>query len=279
MLSSQRIFHLDGATLEDKTVSLSTIFSDAATLDLLAGEYLYIGSTLPFNHRHFQVSTPNDVASVASVEIWTGTAWVSAVDVIDQTSVGGVTLAQAGIISWTTPRDSSWGQAASTESVTGLTTLKIYDLFWVRISVSVSLKATTAVQYVGHKFATDADLGGEFPDLVTSATLDAFLTGKTNWNEQHLMAAEDIVTDIRRRGIAWSGDQILNWEQFNKAGVYKVASLIMFAFGDDYRDNRAEVEKRYEKAMNLKVFDVDTNEDGKRDEEERRPPGAVLVRS
>ncbi len=278
MLANQRIYHLDGATLEDKSVSLNTVFDDAAVVDLLAGEYLYIGSTLPFNHRHFQISVANDVASVASVELWDGNEWISAVDVIDQTSVAGVTLARSGMISWTTPRNGSWGQAATTEDVTGLTTLKVYDLYWVRLTVSVSLKATTALQYVGHKFANDNDLGGRYADLVTTAIMDAFETGKTTWDEQHLLAAEDLIQDIRRKGIAWNANQILDWEQFNLAAVHKVASIIMFNFGDDYRDNRLLAEKEYEKAMNLKIFEVDRNEDGRRDEVERQFVGGIVRR-
>lgn len=271
MLTNQRIIHDNNGTLIDLSVSLNSIFTGNSTIDIVANQdKIYIGSDLPFNHRYIQVSTPNAVTSaISTVEIWDGTSWNAAVDVIDQTSTGGKTLAQSGYISWTLDRTKAWGQAATAEDVTGLTGLKIYDMYWLRITFSVTLTGTTALSYAGHKFATDTDLGGYYPDLNLTAVKTAFASGKTTWDDQHFLAAEEIIQDIRRKKIAWSGQQILDWEQFNQAGVHKVAAMIMTAFGDDYADNRILALKEYEKAMNLKVFNVDLNQDGRLDEEER----------
>ena len=272
MLFNQRIIHSDNGTLEDKSVELNNIFTATATLDIaLTDDYLYIGSDLPFNHRYFEVSTANSVSSIMSVDIWNGSEWNAAVDVIDQTSTGGKTLAQSGYISWTTDRNESWGIDETTENVTGLTTLKIYNMYWVRLKVSASLSGTTAVSYVGHKFANDDDLSGYYPDLVSSTIMDAFETSKTNWNEQHFLAAEEIIQDIRRKRIAWNANQVIDWEQFNLAAIHRVAFNIMAAFGDDYKDNRLEAKKAYDEAMNLKVFNTDINADGHNQISEREP--------
>jgi len=271
MLANQRIFHYDGGTLEDKSVDLNNIFSAGTVIDLQNADYLYIGSDLPFNHRYFNVSSANAVISTMSVEIWDGNAWVAAVDVIDQTSTGGKTLAQSGFISWTLPRNGSWGQEATTEDIAALSTLKIYDLYWVRLAVSINVSITTALSYIGFRFAGDDDLGGYYPSLIGSSVLDAYETGKTTWAEQHFLAAEDIINDIRAKRIAWNPNQVLNWEQFRLAGIHKVAANIMLAFGDDYKDNRADAMAEYRAAMNLKVFEVDTNMDGRRDETEKYP--------
>jgi len=272
MLSNQRIIHSDNGVLEDKSVELNNLFTTNATIDLaVTDDYLYIGSDLPFNHRYFEVTTANTNTSAMSVEIWNGSEWNAAVDVIDQTSASGRTLAQSGYISWTTDRNESWGMDETTENVTGLTTLKIYNMYWVRLKVSASLSGTTAVGYVGFKFANDDDLGGRYPDLVGSTIMDAFETGKTNWNEQHFLAAEDIIKDIRRKRIAWNANQITDWEQFNLAAVHKVALIIMQSFGDDYKDNRLDAKREYEDAMNLKVFTIDSNMDGHIQTDERQP--------
>jgi hypothetical protein len=271
MLFNQRIIFDDNGVISDLSVNLNNLFAGTSTVNLaLTTDYLYIGSDLPFNHRYFEVSTANANTSAISVEIWDGNAWNAAVDVIDQTSSGGKTLAQSGYISWVTDRDNSWGQESTTEDIAALATLKIYDLFWVRFKVSANLSANTALQYVGHRFANDDDLGGYYPDLVQSAVMDAFETGKTNWSEQHFLAAEEIIQDIRKARIAWNANQILGWEQFNLAAVHKVAANIMFAFGDDYKDNRAEALKQYKDALNLKVFAIDANEDGHKTESETR---------
>lgn len=277
MLFNQRIIHSDNGTLEDKSVELNAIFTGSATLDLaLTDDYLYIGSDLPFNHRWFEVSSANAVSSTMSVDIWNGNSWNAAVDVIDQTSSGGKTLAQSGYISWTTDRSESWGQDETTENVTGLTTLKIYNMYWVRLKVSASLTGSTAVSYVGHKFASDDDLGGYYPDLVSSTIMDAFETSKTTWNEQHFLAAEEIIQDIRRKRIAWNANQVVNWEQFNLAAIHKVALIIMAAFGDDYKDNRLDAKKAYDEAMNLKVFAVDSNADGHVQDVEKEPHRGIF---
>ena len=276
MLASQRIIHDDGGVLEDKSVELNNLYAANATVDLaVTTDYLYIGSDLPFNHRYFQVSTANTTAAVVSVQIWDGNSWADAVDVIDQTSSGGKPFAVSGIISWARDRDSSWGKEETTENVTGLTSLKIYDLYWARLKVSASLSATTALAYVGHKFANDDDLGGYYPDLVQSSLMDAFETSKTNWDEQHVLAAEEIIQDIRRKGIAWNRNQILNWEQFGPAAVHKVASIIMAAFGNDYKEARGAVVSEYAKAMNLKIFEIDQDEDGRLDETEKQWSGGI----
>jgi hypothetical protein len=277
MLFNQRIIHNDNGTLEDKSVELNNLYTGTATLDLaLTDDYLYIGSDLPFNHRWFEVSSVNSVSSIMSVDIWDGNSWNAAVDVVDQTSATGKTLAQSGYISWTTDRSSSWGLEETTENVTGLTTLKIYNMYWVRLKVSASLTGSTAVSYVGHKFSSDDDLGGRYPDLVSSTIMDAFETGKTTWNEQHVLAAEDVIQDIRRKRIAWSANQVVNWEQFNIAAIHKVAMIIMNAFGDDYKDNRADAKKAYDEAMNLKIFEVDANADGHNQVSEREPHRGIF---
>lgn len=271
MLFNQRIIFDDNGAFSDLSVNLNNVYSGTSTVNLaLTTDYLYIGSDLPFNHRYFEVSTANANTATVSVDIWDGNSWNAAVDVIDQTSTGGKTLAQSGYISWTTDRNNTWGKEATTEDIAALSTYKIYDFYWVRLKVSANLSANTALQYVGHKFANDDDLGGYYPDLVSSTIMDAFETGKTNWNEQHFLAAEELIQDIRRARIAWNANQIISWEQFNLAAVHRVAANIMFAFGDDYKDNRAEALKQYKEAMNLKVFAVDKDEDGRVDESDRR---------
>lgn len=279
MIANQRIIWSDDATLKDLSIALNDAYAETYVLPLVAAEdYLYIGSDLPFNHRYFNVSVVNDVASVASVEIWNGTSWVSAVDVIDQTSVAGKTLARSGIISWTLDRNGFWGQESTTEDVTGLTSLKIYDFYWVRLSFSADLKATTALRYVGHKFADDDDLRAQYPDLLSSSLLDAFETGKTTWVDQHIVAAEEIIRYIRKKKIAWNRNQILNWDQFNMAAVHKVAEIIMTAFGEDYSEQRKLAESKYKEAIDLSIYEVDRSEDGRRDELEKRAYGMTLVR-
>jgi hypothetical protein len=282
MLINNRVIFNDNSTLIDLSASLNDIFSSSETVGVVFDEdYLYIGSDLPFNHRYFNVSTANDQTSAVSVDIWSGSAWNPAVDVVDQTKgSAGKTLSQSGIISWTTDRNKSWGSNDTTENMTGsgLTSLKIYGLYWVRLSFSADLKATTALKYVGHKFSRDTDLGGYYSDLTRSNVMSGFKAAKTNWDEQHVLAAEEIIRDLRKKQIIWSRNQIFGWEEFVDASVHKVAEIAYSAFGADYEERRKVARERYDEALDKLVFAVDKDEDGRVEESEQRSNHRRLVR-
>lgn len=271
MLVNQRIIWKDNTTLKDLSLELNDLVSQNYTIGFVAAQdNLYIGSDLPFNHRYFVVATANDVVSVASVKIWNGNDWVSAVDVLDQTAVAQKAFGQTGILSWTTERNASWSIEDTTENISDLSTLKIYNMYWVKLTYSVDWKSTTALAYVGHKFAKDEDLGVYgYAELNTTDMKTAYEAGKTTWDHQHVAAAEQIVRYLRKKYIIQSKSQILDWEQFNEAAIHKVAEIIYFSFGEDYEDRRKKAEEKYYAAMNLGIFQVDRNQDGKLDDVEK----------
>lgn len=273
MLVNNRVIHSDNGTLRDLSVALNDLFASNSTLDIVAAQdKIYLGSDLPFNHRHIQVSTPNDqAATISEVAIWNGSEWVPAVDVKDGTAVAGVTLAQSGILSWVTDREEGWNREQSTEDIAALSTLKIYDLYWVRLTFSANLKASTALSYVGHKFSNDSQLSGYYPDLNRSATKTAFAAGKTTWDEQAILAAEEIIRDLRKAELIQSPAQIANWEMLQEASVHKTAEIIVSAFGEKYEENRELARKRYEEAMeSLAILPaIDKDADGHHDDSDK----------
>lgn len=271
MLVNNRIIHSDNGTLRDLSINLNDLYAGNGALGIVAAEdKLYIGSDMPFNHRYFCVATANDQASVASVEIWDGNQWRAAVDVLDQTKdANGRSLAQTGILSWSVDKDYGWGFEETTEDIPALATLKIYNMYWVRISWSADLKATTAVSYVGHKFANDSQLEGYYPDLNRTAVKTAFKAGKTTWDDQHVLAAEEIIRDLRKKKVILSRNQILDFESFNDAAIHKCAEIIMRALGEDYADERASAIEDYNEALDKVYFPVDKDGDGRLDTVER----------
>ena len=277
MLYSNRIIYSNNTVLSDISLAVSDYKASSETLAIIAAEdYLYIGGDLPFNHRYIDVTTANDLASVVSVSIWDGVNWTAAVDVIDETSVAGVSFARSGIVRWTTDRNSSWGQEGTTENISGLTTVKVYDMYWVRLSFSADLKSTTAINYVGHRFSSDEDLGSRYPDLTLATTKAAFTVGKTDWDDQGFAAAEEIILRLRKENKFFSANQILNPEMFNQASIHKVAQIIYNAFGDDYKDNRDAAKKDFLESFDGISFDLDRDMDGKLDFNEKiKPTGWV----
>lgn len=280
MLLNNRIIWSDNGTLKDLTIELNNPHSQSKVIDFVAAEdAIYIGSDLPFNHRYFELSVVNTLSTSVSIALWTGSQWTTAVDILDMTSNAGASMGKNGIISWKPNKDlSSWNLQQDSDDISDLAGLHIYDLYWAKLTFSDDFNALTAMNYVGHKFSQDEDLGSLYPELNTSASKSMFSTGKTNWNPQHIVAAEQVIKDLRRKNIIWSRNQIINWELFTQAAVHYVASIAFRSFGDDYQDNFAQAIKDYSIAMNQLKFEVDLNENGELDQEERRLSVGLLSR-
>lgn len=267
MLASNRVIWLDGATLKDLSAKLNNFYSDTQVVDYVhTTDKLYIGSDVPFNNRYFGLTVFNAVAATMTLEMWDGDEWVALVDIVDDTqATSGTPLSQNGNIQWSTEKNETWALEASTEDMTGsgLTTLKIYDMYWVRISFSATLTATMALEYIGHKFSKDEDLNGYYPDLNRAVVLSAFKAGKTAWTEQHILAGEEIFKDLRGKRELWAKSQIFQLEPFRDASVHKVAQIAYTAFGSEYDGRRDEAESRYRDALeNAMSIGIDRNQDG-----------------
>lgn len=265
MILNNRVIFSDNGTLDDISNAMSDINTGSKVLPVVYNQdYLYIGSELPFNHRYISVSSSNAVASVVSVDLWNGTAWEAAVDVQDFTSVGGASLAQSGHIMWALSPDKIWSSCDTDYNgtvITGLSGTKIFGLYWARLSFSASLTSTTAIKYIGHKFAEDIDLKNRYPDLVRINVMGQFAQGKTDWEEQHVLAAESIIKDLKAKKVMLSSNQILDYRLLTEAAVYRLAEMIFTGLGRDYTEIRKEAELKYNKSISLGQFNIDTNLD------------------
>lgn len=283
MLASNRVIRNTGGTLTDLSTRLNNYFSETVVTNLDADDYLYIGSDVPFNHRYFHMAVVNDVACSVTVEIWDGNEWVEVVDVQDFTKTAGGTksLARSGIIAWVLDKNKTWVKETTTENMasSGLQTLKIYNLYWARLSWSADLTALTEMKYIGHKFSKDEDLGGYYPDLVRSNALAGFATGKTSWDEQHIMAAEEIFKALRAKREVWAKSQIFTWEAYTVAACHKVAEIVYSAFGTEYETRKDDAAARFEAELDATLSTgIDKDEDGHIDEEELAGVCVGLVR-
>lgn len=280
MLRNNRVIFKDNTTRYDLSIVLSDYLSQTYTIPITASEdAIYLGSDMPFNHRWLEVSSANAAASAVSIYLWNGSEWIAAVDVVDETSVGGATLAQSGIISWVPDRENNgWVCEQSTENISDLSTYKIYDMYWVKIVFSQNLTSTTALKYVGHKFSIDPDLFAQYPELEDHNVITAFKSGKLDWKDQSFEAAEYIIEDLRKNGTIYSKNQLLDWRLLKNASVHKVAEIIFRAFGDDYRDNKVLASQDYKSAVAIKGMSVDRNYNAKLDPIEKRRTTDHLTR-
>ena len=267
-LLSQRVIH----NTTDISVAVNDYLAANSSISYTAGQYLYIGASSPFSNIWIEFATPVvSTVGAPTVQIWFGNAWVSVVDVIDQTS--GMTA--TGRISWTVDRLKGWDREQDSARVTGLSSFAIYDRYWLRMSWGSSFSASIA--FIGQKFSTDTVLRSYYPDLMQSTILTGYKAGKTNWDEQHYMAAEKILSDLRKRNFIEARGQVFDWESFSEASCRKVAEIAYAAFGIPYRDHVNNARKDYEEAMK-ESSNLDTNFNGHMDEVEQKDRQGWMVR-
>lgn len=258
-----RLFYSDNSALTDWTISVGDYKTGTVTFSFdPAQDYIYIGNVAPFNHFYLKMGTPvNALVATISMEYWDGSSWQSVIETIDETNG----LAQSGFITWVPNKNYAWQKSNTNQdgqTITGLTSIQIYDLYWARIKIAGSVTASLQLKWIGQKFSDDNDLGAEYPDVVRSATKTAFESGKTDYEEQAIRAAEVVVADLIKENIVWSKNQVLDRESFKLPSVCKVAEIIYNAFGDDYLDQKQQSRNEYQSRFKKVLFDVDRNQDG-----------------
>lgn len=281
-IETNRVIFSDNGTLSDITIAQNDPVAGSSLIDMVAAQdAIFVGSVLPFNHRYIQVSSANNVASVLSIALWDGTQFTPAVDVKDLTSSAGVTLTQSGTISFTKQKNKNWTRADAS-TVTGITSLNIYDLYWAKITVSVNLLNTTAISFVGHRFCDENKLKSYYPDLGISLTKDKYESGKTNWNEQLIAATDEIIKRLMSSYALddriISGDQVYDYEVYSLACVHKTAHIIFNGFGEAYEDEAEKASKAFEEAMKVGPPKLDLNQSGTLDRSEMYKSTSVVRR-
>lgn len=269
MRTSQRILDDTTGSLRDSTLDLNDYIANSVTFEYNTGEYIYIASEWPFSYRYFDVTTANTETSSIEIQYWDSNEWRDTVDVLDETSSGGATLAQSGYVFWGFDREYAWTLQDESKEVTGLSSTNIYQMYWSRIKFTANLTTTTALNYVGMKFCEDADIFAQYPDLNQSRLLRTFKTGKTDWDEQVFAASNAIVRELKRRGIIFSRSQVLEPDIFMDACIHKTAEIIYNAMGPAYLEQKENAVKLFNQAMNLKGYIVDLNADGEVDRSEK----------
>ena len=268
----RRILYSNNGVLSDLSVALDNYQTGTSTIAgfVAAEDYIFIGSELPFNHLYLKLDgvNVNSDASVMSVSYWDSTQFRSAVDLLDETATAGASLAQSGFASWSSHKTYGWVREDTNyggNSVTGLETVDIYNMYWLRIGFSADLTAGLALSWVGQKFSNDADLGAEHSDLVRASFIDAYQSGKTDWEEQHVLAANLVIDELIHKKIVFKGSQLLDKDDLKLVTVKKVAEIIYGGMGRDYNDERDSVQKEYYRRINKALPTVDRNINGRKD--------------
>jgi len=265
----------------DITKEVVDYYSGTKSLTLLSTDALYIGDRVPFNFLYLKLSgTAQSAISTLEASYWDGSNWKDAVEVYDETSVSGKTLAQSGFVTITPDKNYGWQRESTNdggETVTGLTAFNIYDHYWMKFTVDANCSAIT-VDWIGRKFSDDNDLGTEFPDLVRTSVKTAILSGKTNYEEQAIRAYDIIVNDLIANNYIHDGNQVLERDRVKLTSVSKVAEIIYGMLGDDYTDQRLAANKEYVKRLHNCLPKIDKNNNALIDVQENKTSSGSLYR-
>lgn len=253
-----RVFFQNSA-LTDASAVLSKSYGKTFEVSYEEGDWFYIGARLPLNNFYVKVKEENDIPSQMILETWTNRGWKPVVDLIDGTEA----LEKSGIVEFTPDREYSWERRNTnyaSEKIPELESVVVYDKYWLRFGFTDTLKEDVEISYIGNIFSDDADLGVEYPDLLRENVLNAFESGKTDWEQQHIRAADIVIKDLIDMGIIKEKGQILNWRDYTDAAIHKVAEIVFNSFGDDYTDNSVAARREYQDRISKRIHRVDLNE-------------------
>jgi hypothetical protein len=244
-----RIFHNE-LEITKELIRLNGIHVE---IDYVLGDFIYIATDLPFNHFYLKHAPPaNNIPATMKLEYYSN-GWTEVIDLKDETNA----IFTDGFVEFTPNRDSTWSRVSSSADF-GLTKI-VYDKYWIRISFDATLKPNCELSFLGNKFSDDVDLFHEYPIFNNTDFLTAFESGKTNWEEQHVKAAEVIIADLVKKRVIIAPEQILDRRKFIGASVCKVAEIIFTAFGNDYLEQKKEASAEYHRRLDISQYSVDAN--------------------
>lgn len=259
-----RVFLDKDGSITDKSIASQN--GDGFSCDLTTSEYLYIGQYFPFNNFSVEMLTANVSAGSLDVEYWDGNSFQDAVDILDGSISGGITLARNGTIQYQPDKDHSWSCISDTSDESGfpLSGSKVYDLYWMRLKPSANIGASCALKYARYKFCEHDDLKKVDPEI--NEYLPAWGGAqKTSWDEQIFEATDNIISELRERKLILHPGQILRLEDVHKACVYQTLMLIYSQLGESFKDKFENYKKLYKQHLGDKRFTFDVNKNGQVD--------------
>jgi hypothetical protein len=269
-----------GPTTTDHTLAAQNSDTIAAPLDTAATlPVLYIGQHFPFNNLFFEVNTANSNSADLVFHTWDGSAFNLVDDQLDETKSSGATLARDGVVQFSPDADEFWDQIEDTSDSDGpteLQSLSLYNLYWLRVSASDVLSAGTVLDKIAYRFANTQQLDQLDPDL--SQYLTSWTSGKTDWNEQLIVASDMVVSDLKRMNKIKHPGNILRIDEISWATAYKTLSMIYTMLGPDFTFRKEQADKEYKRLINMNLFTFDSNIDGVESAGEITRAKAGLVR-
>ena len=167
-----------------------------------------------------------------------------------------------GNILFTIDEDNGWDVECDSSDIPELSTTKVYNAYWMRLSLQTLSASALSIKYIGHKFAEESEMILKYPMLKNQSLKQAFEAGKIDWNDQLFDASKFIIKDLKSRKLMISKNQLLSLERYKDACCHKAAEIIFSALGEKWVDMSMSAAKDYSTDMNLEDYGLDQNGDG-----------------
>lgn len=266
-MSDLYVRHFDGASFTNLDLEASNYDKDDFTLNLETDDFLYVGYSKPIFNLYNELKTANTNSATLTVEYYNGTSWVDVPGLKDD-SVG---FTRSGFITWDNSID-DWGQ----NEIDTLTAN------WVRFSTSANFSVSTELRGLNIVFADDFDLKEEFREVMS------FLNpNDSTFIAYHQSTAKNIIQHFNNLGRtktitltdgSKAASEINKWDllkisQIREPAKFWCLAKIFFNISDDTDDKWFQLAEMYKKkalkSLELFILDIDKDDDGQLDNNER----------
>ena len=270
---SQPYLHFNGTTLNDQTTTLSDYFNGSTSLTIGSDKYLYISTALPFRQLYIALGTDAVTSETLAVEYYAGKqhGWVSSTYLRDETNG----LSTSGYITIQPDRSKPWVRT-DTADVTELSSFTLYQNYWVRLSLSADFAVD--LKWLGHKFCNSAQVYRQYPAVNNDRVRSAFESGKTDWEDQTIIASELIIEDLQKDYAFEDAAQIADQTDLKSSCIHRVVALIYAGLGDVGVDNVERAMAEYRQTLRAGALVIDADGDGLISPSEKKPRQSILVR-
>lgn len=250
-----------GSTITDYSKDVKRYADGSATIASLTAstDKIYIGQAWPFNHLYFEFTGVNADTSVITAKIYDGDEFQATVETIDETLSSGATFGQSGFITWQPDRDKPRWAYDDTDEMTELSSVTIYDMYWLELSFSANLTSGFTLKYVGNMFSTDNELYEEYEIFNRSNVKTAL--GVSTYKNFAIRASELTVSELKKKNVINHRGQILDRDSLILANVSKTAELIFSQMGDDYIDDVVKARNNFRDRIHNGLFGIDKTRD------------------
>jgi hypothetical protein len=258
-----RVITEDDTTYVDRSIDNGDSSTTLPLALVAAEDAIYIGKQAPFNNFYY----------------WANNAWNSAVDVLDGTALSGATLGRSGTVQFSPEINQTWTRITDTSDTsntpTELRSLTIYNLYWLKITVSADLSAGTTANKIFYNFTDEQTVTSIDTDLSRYKTALSI----TDLTDKILLATKEILIKMKANRIVFDEGQVLRLHDFYLPTAYQVLVILLQDLGEDFNPKRELYIKKVNDFLQVENLSLDTNNNAFLEYQEYNVNQSTLVRT